>query len=464
MRARPPGPRRAPGQCARDSARFRPDRAVVVQRQHEGALRHDLRESVEPPRGRRRVHDAEADGALGATLEEGLGPRLERRVLVDVRQQANAFEAGAAEQARKPATAVRLEIDVRSDSVHDAIRQLAIGMRDRDDPEVLILHADVPTRPRHASHLTHDLQRIGDVQDDRNGERGVEAPRGERQPRAVADAQHDAGAARRLTAESTRPVEKEPTGVDAHHFASSTHERHQVADDDARAAADLEHAITRADRDEPQEAPPQPGLRRRPAARLEAGRHLLEVRLGIGVAPRIGVSARHARTAPAAAAPDRRSLTRSGLAAGVEAGAALPAAKPPLARIRAADGTRLHDVGLAYRILDELVGKRTGRASHPQAHPSQHREQQHDGYGYEQEDRKEPHETQRSGLMDTARRNSLSWVVSSDETVTPFLLPAKKMPVSAPRRRISWTAPRAASAAASETSIVCRSFLRSAST
>src|SRR2546426_1149720 len=301
-------------------------------------------------------------------------------------------------------------------------------------------------------------------QDNRNGERGVEAPRGERQARAVADAQREAGAARRLAAEPARPVEKEPTGVDAHHFAPSAHECHQVADDDARAAADLEHAITRPDRDEPQEAPPQPGVRRRPAARLEAGRHLLEVRLGIGVAPRIGVSVRHAGTAPAAAAPERRSLTRSGSAAGVEAGALLAAEIPHLAGIRAADGTRLHDVGLAHRILDELVGKRTGRASRRQAHPAQQREQQHDGYGHEQENRKEPHETQRSGLMDTARRNSLSWVVSSDETVTPFLLPAKKMPVSAPRRRISWTASRAASAAESETSIVCRSFLRSAST
>src|SRR5437867_5338835 len=71
---------------------------------------------------------------------------------------------------------------------------------------------------------------------------------------------------------------------------------------------------------------------------------------------------------------------------------------------------------------------------------------------------------QRSGLMETARRNSLSWAVSSDETATPFLLPAKKMPVSAPRRRISWTASRAASAAASEASIVCRSFFMRAST
>src|SRR5439155_8402440 len=46
----------------------------------------------------------------------------------------------------------------------------------------------------------------------------------------------------------------------------------------------------------------------------------------------------------------------------------------------------------------------------------------------------------------------------------PFLLPAKKIPVSAPRRRISWTASRAASAADSEASIVCKSFFRSAST
>src|SRR2546426_6624248 len=200
-------------------------------------------------------------------------------------------------------------------------------------------------------------------QDNRNGERGVEAPRGEGQARAVADAQRDARAARRLTAEPTRPAEKEPTGVDAHHFAPSAHERHQVADDDARAAADLEHAITRPDRDEPQEAPPQPDLRRRPAARLEAGRHLLEVRLGIGVAPRIGVSARHARTAPAAAAPDRRSLTRSGLAAGVEAGAPLAAEKPPPARTPAAGGTRPHAVGLGHPVLDELVRKGTGGGS-----------------------------------------------------------------------------------------------------
>src|SRR5437879_7108347 len=38
------------------------------------------------------------------------------------------------------------------------------------------------------------------------------------------------------------------------------------------------------------------------------------------------------------------------------------------------------------------------------------------------------------------------------------------MPVSAPRRRISWTASRAASAADSEASIVCKSFFKSAST
>src|SRR3989449_10889730 len=38
------------------------------------------------------------------------------------------------------------------------------------------------------------------------------------------------------------------------------------------------------------------------------------------------------------------------------------------------------------------------------------------------------------------------------------------MPVSAPRRRTSWTASRAASAADREASIVCKSFFKSAST
>src|SRR5262245_43790661 len=66
--------------------------------------------------------------------------------------------------------------------------------------------------------------------------------------------------------------------------------------------------------------------------------------------------------------------------------------------------------------------------------------------------------------METARRNSLSCAVSSDEGLPRDLVRAKKMPVSAPRRMISCTASRAASVAASETSIARTSFLISAST
>src|SRR5207245_10392479 len=116
--------------------------------------------------------------------------------------------------------------------------------------------------------------------------------------RAVTAAQPAPGAARRLATEPAGPVQEEPAGVDAHDFAPSADERDEVPDDDTRAAADLEHVIPRPDGDEPQEAPPQPGLRRCPAARLETRRHLLEVRLSIGVAPRIEVTVGRARVAP----------------------------------------------------------------------------------------------------------------------------------------------------------------------
>src|SRR5688572_17679619 len=65
--------------------------------------------------------------------------------------------------------------------------------------------------------------------------------------------------------------------------------------------------------------------------------------------------------------------------------------------------------------------------------------------------------------METARRNSLSCDVSSVEKPRPFA-PAKKMPVSAPRFRISCTASRAASVAVSEASIVCTRRFSKAST
>src|SRR5262249_60185993 len=134
---------------------------------------------------------------------------------------------------------------------------------------------------------------------------------------------------------------------------------------------------------------------------------------------------------------ERGRRARVGAAARVEPGALLAAEVAPAARIRAAYRARLHDVRLAHRILDELVadGGRHGPCGRTQ--PGQGREQEHDRDDGEDEERQQPHDAQRSGLIDTARRNSLSWVVSSDETGTPFLLPAKKMPVSAPRLRIS---------------------------
>src|SRR5215813_12156079 len=144
-----------------------------------------------------------------------------------------------------------------------------------------------------------------------------------------------------------------------------------------------------------------------------------------------------ARGLATAALLDSGRLTRGGSGAGVEPGALLAAEVADPTGRRPPDRARLDDVGLAHRILDELVGQGAPGADARQAVSGQQRKQQHDGHDEEQQDRKKPHTTQRSGLIDTARRNSLSWVVSSDETVTPFLLPAKKMPVSAPRRRIS---------------------------
>ena len=63
---------------------------------------------------------------------------------------------------------------------------------------------------------------------------------------------------------------------------------------------------------------------------------------------------------------------------------------------------------------------------------------------------------------DAARRNSLSCEVSSGENVR-VRLPEKKSPVSAPRRRISWSASRDASVAASEASMACSNFFMSGS-
>src|SRR5439155_647249 len=124
-------------------------------------------------------------------------------------------------------------------------------------------------------------------------------------------------------------------------------------------------------------------------------------------------------------------FTRVGSTTRVEASALFAAEVADLVGFPAADRPRLHDVGLAHRILDELVRKRAARSGRGRENTAQQREEQDDGHRHPEDDGQQPHGgIQRSGLMETARRNSLSWAVSSDETVTPFLLPAKKMPVS----------------------------------
>src|SRR2546426_379709 len=80
---------------------------------------------------------------------------------------------------------------------------------------------------------------------------------------------------------------------------------------------------------------------------------------------------------------------------------------------------RLHDVRLAHGVLDELVTDGGRQGPRGQAKPAQDGEQDHARDDREDEKRQQPHETQRSGLIDPARRNSLSWLVSTAETVTP---------------------------------------------
>src|SRR5262249_32118451 len=148
-------------------------------------------------------------------------------------------------------------------------------------------------------------------------------------------------------------------------------------------------------------------------------------------ASRHGSGGRRSVPAPLAgeAVSERRDLTREESAARVEPGALLAAEVAHAAGIPAAYRARLHDGRLAHRVFDELVadGGRQGPCGRTQL--AQGRKEEHDRDNGEDEERQQPHDAQRSGLIDTARRNSLSWVVSSDETGTPFLLPAKKIPV-----------------------------------
>src|SRR4030095_7367829 len=132
-------------------------------------------------------------------------------------------------------------------------------------------------------------------QDDGDGQGQVEAVRGEREARAVRDTQREARVTRGLTTESPGPLAQLPARIDTHDLAPAPDQRGEVANDDARAASHLQNPRAGSDRDELQEAPAQPRLRGRPAARLEALRHLVHVRLRVGVSPGVRMGAVEAR-------------------------------------------------------------------------------------------------------------------------------------------------------------------------
>jgi hypothetical protein len=73
---------------------------------------------------------------------------------------------------------------------------------------------------------------------------------------SVAEAQRDAAAAGGGTAQAASGGEHRPAVVHAHDLAATAHHGRQVTQNDTGAAADLQHAIAGADRDEAQEAPP----------------------------------------------------------------------------------------------------------------------------------------------------------------------------------------------------------------
>ena len=163
-----------------------------------------------------------------------------------------------------------LLVEPLGDAAHDPFGHRPIGMRDRDHAEVLILQADAAARSRHPRHLAHDAQRVGDVEENRDGQRGVEAVRGEGQARAVGDPQRDAGATRGLPTEGARPIEHTPAGVDADDRTPAPDACGEVTDDHAGAAAHLEHTFTRPDRNELQEASAQPRVRSAPLLETRA--------------------------------------------------------------------------------------------------------------------------------------------------------------------------------------------------
>ena len=175
-------------------------------------------------------------------------------------------EPGGTQQPRQPPSAVRFLVDVGGDATEDAIGQLAIGVRHGQGAEVLVLKADHPAPARHAHHLVHHRQRIGDVEHDGDGDRRIEPCRLERQAGGVADTEGDR---RMRAAQLPRRGDDAATPIDADDPTARAHERRQVAEHDAGAAADLEHAAGLRDSREPEKASPEPRLRARASALLE---------------------------------------------------------------------------------------------------------------------------------------------------------------------------------------------------
>ena len=219
---------------------------------------------------------------LGATLQEGLRPGLEGRVLVDVGEEPHVLDPGLTEQTGEPAATVRLGVDVCRDPAHDAVGQRAIRVGHGDGPEVLVLDPDAAAAPGDARHLRDDAQRVGDVQDHGDREHGVEAAALERQRGAVRLAQRDPAA--RPPASLPRLAQDQAARVNADDAPARARDRGEVTDDDPCAAAHLEDRVAGADGNEAQESPSQARLGRGAPAQLQRGGQLRRVGLRVDVA------------------------------------------------------------------------------------------------------------------------------------------------------------------------------------
>jgi hypothetical protein len=147
-------------------------------------------------------------------------------------------------------------------------------MRERDRPEVLVLHGNATGRPGHPRHLAHHGQRIRHVEQHGDRQCDVESVVRERQLRAVGVTHGDAGS----TTMATRRGNGGAARVDPGEAAAASDDRHEVAEDDAGPAPHFEHGVAPAHRDRAQEAQPHAALR----AVLSACLECRDDRSGIG--------------------------------------------------------------------------------------------------------------------------------------------------------------------------------------